>query len=92
MKASGPRAEHETIVSWNDVDPFAQIYTASDIIDRRCHKAGLVLTEVGERHNVYTCPKAAIRIRKQIQSKPMSETRKAALVERMAIARQNIQK
>ena len=92
MKASGPKAEHEVIIRFDDESPDTEIYTASDIVDRRCRKAGLTLIEAGERHNVYTCPKAAIKIRGKIQRKPMSAEKRARLVERMAVARAGLKK
>ena len=92
MKALGPREERETIITFNDLEPFAQIWTASDVIDRRLRKSGLTLTEEGDRHSVFTCPKIAIKIRKQKLVKPISEEKRRALVDRMTVARAGLKK
>ena len=64
MKGSGIKSERETIITYNEDEPLAQIWTASEVTDRRLRKLGLQVIEEGERHSVFTCPKSLVKVRK----------------------------
>jgi hypothetical protein len=87
MKGSGIKSERETIITYNEDEPNAQIWTASEVTDRRLRKLGLQVVEDGERHTVFTCPKRQVRF-----SKPrmMSENQRKVLAERMKLNRPNV--
>jgi len=58
MKASGPKHERETIITFNEEDDYCQIYTASDAIYRRLIKRlGMDrITHEGERSANFEFP------------------------------------
>jgi len=80
MKAEGPREERETVIRFSDADDTAEIWTASDIIDRRLRRLGIAILEEGERHTVFSCPKRQVRI-----SRPrvMTDAQKASLAQKL---------
>jgi hypothetical protein len=59
MKGKGPRHERETIINFNEEEPTASIWTASETVYRRLLKrlGKDYLTEDGGRHAIFTFAK-----------------------------------
>jgi hypothetical protein len=85
MTPKGPRSERETVISFNEEEETATIWTASGPMDRRLRKLGLEVIEEGDRHTVFKCPRSQVKIRRQ---KVLSAERRASLSNRMRLARQ----
>ena len=90
MIGSGPRAERETVINFNEADEMATVWTASESVFRRLVKklGRIYLTEDGERHAVFTFPRQLIRLPQAKAVRKLSEARKAKLGEQLSRARQ----
>jgi len=84
MKATGPRIERETTITFNEEEETAHIGTASGPMYRRLKKLGFDPTEDGERWASFEVPKKCVRVRKPIAS---SEKRLKALERARALAK-----
>lgn len=62
MKAKGERIERETMITWNEMDDAAYIWTASDSVYRQLLKRGYHPTEDGERHAQFEVAKRDIKL------------------------------
>jgi len=49
MKGKGPKHERETVITFNEEESTASIWTASQAVYRRLKKAGYVPAQDGER-------------------------------------------
>lgn len=65
MKGSGPKDERETIVSFNETDAPANLWTASEVTYRRMVKRGWQPVEDSERHAVFEFPVKQLRLPRQ---------------------------
>ena len=90
MIGSGPRAERETVISFNEADEMATVWTASESVFRRLVKklGRIYLTEDGERHAVFTFPRQFNRLPQVKAVRKLSEAHRAKLGEQLSRARQ----
>ena len=90
MIGSGPRAERETVINFNQADETATVWTASEQVYRKLMKklGRVYLTEDGERHAVFTFPRQLIRLPQAKTVRKLSEARKVKLGEQLSRARQ----
>ena len=86
MKGKGPRRERETIVSFNEEEETAHVWTASEPLYRRLKKQGYEPVEDTERSATFEIPKKRVSIRRPVV---ISEERKAILREMGLRLRQN---
>jgi hypothetical protein len=63
MRGKGPKIERETIIRFDEVNPTADIWTASEPIYRKLLKQGHVPKEDGERSATFQVPKQSVAIR-----------------------------
>jgi len=64
MKGKGPRSERETVITFNEEEETATIWTASGPGDRRFRKLGLEVIEEGQRHTVFKCLKSQVKVQR----------------------------
>ena len=76
MKAKGPKIERETIIRWDEVNPSAEIWTASQHVYRKLVKQGHVPKEDGERSASFDVPKRWVSVRRP---RVLSEKQREAL-------------
>ncbi len=78
MTGKGPRIERETVINFNEVDPNASVWTASESMYHRMKKAGYQPIEDNERSATFEIPKKLVAIRKprklsQLQRKNLAQ-------------------
>ena len=73
MKALGPKHERETIITFNDAENYAEVWTASKVVYNKLTAGGFEQIEEGERHGVFKLLKSQVKFRK---SRPVSEARR----------------
>jgi len=66
MKGKGPRRERETIISFNEEEETAHVWTASESVYRRLKKQGYEPVEDTERSARFEVPKKCVSIRKAV--------------------------
>jgi hypothetical protein len=76
MKGKGPRIERETIVRWDEVNPMADVWTASEPVYRKLIKQGHRPKEDGERSASFEVPKRFVSIR---PARVLTEKQRAVL-------------
>ena len=64
MTPKGPRSERETIISFNEEEETATIWTASGPMDKRFRKLRLEVIEEGDRHTVFKCLRSQVKVRR----------------------------
>ena len=64
MKGKGPRDERETIINFNEAEPYASIWTASQPMYRKLLKLGYEPIEGSDRSATFEVPKRLVAIRK----------------------------
>jgi hypothetical protein len=64
LKGKGPKLERETIINFNEAEPNASIWTASERMYRKLLKDGYQPIEEGERSATFHVPKNLVSIRK----------------------------
>ena len=86
MKGQGIKQERETVIAFNEADPLASIWTASERVYRKLKKQGYEPVEDTERSARFEVPKKRVSIRRPVI---ITEERKAILRERGLRLRQN---
>ena len=66
MKGKGQKQERETVITYNEADPLASVWTASEPVYRKLKKQGYELVEDSERSARFEIPKKRVSIRKPI--------------------------
>ncbi len=66
MKGKGQKQERETVISYNEADSLASIWTASEPEYRRLKKLGYEPVEDRERSAWFEVPKKCVSIRKPV--------------------------
>jgi len=84
MKGKGQKQERETIIIYNEADPLASVWTASEPVYRRLKKQGYEPVEDSERSAWFEVPKKCVSIRKP---KVLTEKQKTNLTKRAVFMR-----
>jgi hypothetical protein len=84
MKGKGPKFERETIVNFNEAEPYASIWTASEPMYRKLLKLGYEPIEGSDRSATFEVPKRLVAIRKP---RKISEASRAKLAEKARLLR-----
>ena len=84
MKGKGPRDERETIINFNEAEPYASIWTASEPMFRKLLKLGYEPIEGSDRSATFEVPKRLVSVRKP---RRISETHRATLAETARLLR-----
>ena len=79
MRGMGARFERETVITFNETEPSASVWTASETVYRRLKKLGYVPTEDNERSAVFEVPKAVVRVLKPRVKRELTERQREAL-------------
>jgi hypothetical protein len=79
MEGKGPRFERETVITFNEADSSASVWTASETVYRRLKKLGYVPTRDDERSAVFEIPKAVVRVLKPRVKRELTERQREAL-------------
>lgn len=84
MKGKGIKIERETVITFNEDEDNAQIWTASEVVHNRLKKrlGTDYMIEDGERHSTWKMPKKLIRLPKR--PREVSEATRQAARERFA--------
>src|SRR5262245_49099509 len=92
MEGKGPRFERETVITFNEEEAEAVIWTASETIYRRLIKRldRVYLAEDGERHAVFKFPKEFINLPRLKAQKSLTPTQRAQLASRLSRSPQNV--
>jgi hypothetical protein len=64
LKGKGPRQERETIINFNEAEPNASIWTASEPMFRKLLKLGYEPIEGSDRSATFEVPKRLVSVRK----------------------------
>lgn len=64
MRGKGPRDERKTIINFNEAEPNASIWTASEPMYRKLLKLGYTPTEESDRSATFKVPKKLVAVRK----------------------------
>src|SRR4051794_19572690 len=65
MKGRGPRVERETIILFNEAEPDASVYTASNTYYRKMISAGHQPSEESAHSATFIVPKKLVNVRKE---------------------------
>lgn len=84
MKGKGPKLERETIINFNEVEPNASIWTASEPIYRKLLKLGYEPIEGSDRSATFEVPKRLVSVRKP---RKISEAHPTSLAEKARLLR-----
>ena len=84
MKGKGPRDERETIINFNEAEPYASIWTASEPMFRKLLKLGYEPIEGSDRSATFEVPKRLVSVRKPHR---ISEAHRASLAENARLLR-----
>jgi hypothetical protein len=79
MEGKGPRFERETVITFNETESSASVWTASETIYRRLNNLGYVPTQDNERSAVFEIPKAVVRVLKPRVKRELTERQREAL-------------
>jgi hypothetical protein len=79
MEGKGPRFERETIITFNETESSAAVWTASETVYRRLKNLGYVPTEDNERSAVFEVPKAVVRVLKPRVKRELTDRQREAL-------------
>jgi len=79
MEGKGQRFERETIITFNEAESSASVWTASETVYRRLKNLGYVPTEDNERSAVFEIPKAVVRVLKPRVKRELTERQREAL-------------
>ncbi len=60
MRGRGPRLERETTITFNEVEDFALVWTASEVTYRKLRKMGYSSTQDRDRSANFTIPKKRV--------------------------------
>ena len=64
MRGKGPRDERETVINFNEAEPYASIWTASQPMYRKLLKLGYEPIEGSDRSAIFEVPKRLVSVRK----------------------------
>ena len=64
MRGKGPRIERETIINFNEAEPDASVWTASEPMYHKMLRAGYQPSEDSERSATFMVPKKLVSVRK----------------------------
>jgi hypothetical protein len=64
LKGKGPKCERETIINFNEAEPYASIWTASEPMYRKLLKLGYEPIEGSDRSATFEVPKRLVSVRK----------------------------
>lgn len=70
MIGKGPKHERETVITFNEIDTTAQIWTASEVVYRKLKKNGYFPVNESDRSASFEVPRRQIRL-----PKPPSQAR-----------------
>ncbi len=84
MKGQGQKQERETIITYNEANPLASVWTASGSVYRRLRKMGYCPSEDNERSAIFKVPKKCVSVRKP---KVLTEKQKTNLIKRAVFMR-----
>jgi len=84
MKGKGIKQERETVIAFNEADPSASVWTASESVYRKLKKQGYKPVEDTERSATFEVPKKCVSIRKP---KVLTEKQKTNLTKRAVFMR-----
>ena len=84
MKGKRPRDERETIINFNEAEPYASIWTASQPMYRKLLKLGYEPIEGSDRSATFEVPKRLVSVRKP---RKISEAHRASLAEKARLLR-----
>lgn len=79
MIGKGPRFERETVINFNEAEPMASIWTASEIVYRRLRNLGYHPAEDEERHAAFTVPKSVVKVLGPRAKRERTEAQREAL-------------
>jgi hypothetical protein len=79
MKGKGQKFERETVITFNESESSAAVWTASETIYRRLKNLGYVPTEDNERSAVFEVPKAVVRVLKPRVKRELTDRQREAL-------------
>jgi hypothetical protein len=79
MEGKGQRFERETVITFNEAEPSASVWTASETVYRRLKKFGYVPTRGNERSAVFEIPKAVVRVLKPRVKRELTAKQREAL-------------
>ena len=82
MKGKGLREERETVITFNEADDTASIWTASDTVYRQLVKRGYQPSEDEARHARFEIPRREIKLprpKRKMSPKQLEASRKAGL-------------
>ena len=84
MKGKGPRDERETIINFNEAEPCASIWTASEPMYRKLLKLGYEPIEGSDRSATFEVPKRLVSVRKP---RKISDAHRTSLGEKARLLR-----
>jgi predicted DNA binding protein len=79
VEGKGQRLERETVITFNEADSSASVWTSSETVYRRLKKLGYVPTQDNERSAVFDVPKAVVRVLKPRVKRELTERQREAL-------------
>jgi hypothetical protein len=79
MEGKGQRFERETIITFNEAESSASVWTASENVYRRLKNLGYIPTRDNERSAMFEIPKAVVRVLKPRVKRELTERQREAL-------------
>jgi len=73
MEGKGPRFERETVIKFNEAEPSASLWTASETVYRRLKSLGYIPMQDNERSAVFDVPRGLVKILKRRPKRELTE-------------------
>jgi hypothetical protein len=73
VEGRGQRFERETVITFNEAEPSASVWTASETVYRRLKNLGYVPTQDNERSAVFEVPKGLVKILRRRPKRELTE-------------------
>jgi len=73
MEGKGQRFERETIITFNEAESSASVWTASETVYRRLKNLGYIPMQDNERSAVFEVPRGLVKILRQRPKRELTE-------------------
>src|SRR4029453_5240552 len=87
MNSKGPRFERETVITFNETESLASVWTASETVYRRLKNLGYVPMQDNERSAVFEVPRSLVKILKRRSKRELTEKQRENIQKAISVRR-----
>jgi hypothetical protein len=84
VESKGPKCEREVVINFNEAEPYASIWTASEPMYRKLLRLGYEPVEGSDRSATFEVPKRLVSVRKP---RKISEAHRTLLADKARLLR-----